>query len=228
MNGVSQDRCPAYILVTTKSHNIWRPVIAANTTNDVPPQAANVAYDAAIVSTDIYSPEYRIILMNYRNSMSQRQDLIIFKQGMLWLSLSLSRVTRNTFRLGKCTIVNQGSWVQETRLATVGRQLGTQDKSISECGSVLSICMEFLSNRRQWVVVDGATSECIPIVSGVPQGSILGPLLFILYTREMFKLMENRLYAYADDSTLLAVVGKPADRPAVGACLNRDMARIQE
>ena len=35
---------------------------------------------------------------------------------------------------------------------------------------------------------------------------MLGPLLFILYTSEMFELVENRLYAYADDYTLLAVV----------------------
>ena len=93
---------------------------------------------------------------------------------------------------------------------------------------MLSICWKFLSNRRQIVVVDGATSEWIPIVSGVPQGSVLGPLRFILYTSEMFELVENRLYAYADDSTLLAVVRKPADRPAVAASLNRDFSRIQE
>ena len=61
------------------------------------------------------------------------------------------------------------------------------------------------------------TSEWTPIISGVPQGSVLGPLLFILYTSEMFELVENRLYAYADDSTLLAVVRKPADRSAVAA-----------
>ena len=42
----------------------------------------------------------------------------------------------------------------------------------------------------------------------------------------MFELIENRLFAYADDSTQLAVVGKPADRPAVAASLNRDFARI--
>ena len=45
-------------------------------------------------------------------------------------------------------------------------------KSIDVGGSVLSIRREFLSNRRQRVVVDGATSEWIPIVSGMPQGSV--------------------------------------------------------
>ena len=91
-------------------------------------------------------------------------------------------------------------------------------KSIGVDGSVLSICREFLSNRRQRVVVDGAISEYIPIVSGIPQRCVLGSLLFILYTSEMFELVENRLYAYADDSTLLLVA----------ASLNRDIARIQE
>ena len=48
---------------------------------------------------------------------------------------------------------------------------------------------------------------------------MLGPLLFILYTSKMFELVENRLFASADDSTLLAVVHKPASRPAVAASL---------
>ena len=93
---------------------------------------------------------------------------------------------------------------------------------------MLPIYGEFLFKRRHRVVVDGATSEWIPIVSGVSQGSVLGPLLFIFYPSEMFQLVENRLYAYADDSTLLAVVCKPADRPAVAAYLHRDLVRIQE
>ena len=69
-------------------------------------------------------------------------------------------------------------------------------KSIGVGGSVLSICREFLSNTRQRVVVDGATSEWMPIVPGVLQGSVLGPLLFILYTSEMLELVEK--YAYTD------------------------------
>ena len=82
----------------------------------------------------------------------------------------------------------------------------------------------FLSNRRQTVVVDGANSQWIPIVSGVPQGvCYLRPLLFIQNTSDMFELVENRLYAYADDSTPLAVVRKPADRHAVDASVNGDL-----
>ena len=50
---------------------------------------------------------------------------------------------------------------------------------------------------------------------------------FILYASEMFELEENRLYAYAYDSTLQAVVRKPADRPTFDASLNRDLAGIQ-
>ena len=95
-------------------------------------------------------------------------------------------------------------------------------KSFGVGDSGLSICTEFLSDRRQRVVVDGAASEWIPIIKGVPQESMLGPLLFILCTREMFELVEDILFAYADDSMLLAVVRNPPDRPAVSAFLNRD------
>ena len=83
-------------------------------------------------------------------------------------------------------------------------------KSIGVGGCVLSICREFLSDRRQIIVVDDAASEWITIVLGVPLGSVLGPLLCIICTSKMFELVENSLYAYADISTLLAVVCLPA------------------
>ena len=57
---------------------------------------------------------------------------------------------------------------------------------------------------------------------------MLGSLLFILYTSEMFELVENIIFAYADEFTVLAVLRKTADKPAVAAFLNRDLAMIQE
>ena len=51
---------------------------------------------------------------------------------------------------------------------------------------VLSILTQFLSNRSQHVMVDGYRSKLVDVASGVPQGSVLGPLLFLLYTSEFF------------------------------------------
>ena len=57
------------------------------------------------------------------------------------------------------------------------------------------------------------------------QGSVLGPLLFLLYTLELFSILENKLIGYADDSTLIAVVPYPDVRVTVAESLNRDLVR---
>ena len=76
-------------------------------------------------------------------------------------------------------------------------------------GSVLSVLPQFLSNLSQYVVVDGCRSKLVNVVSGVPQESVLGPELFLVYAAELFSVVENKLYGYADDSTLVAVVPSP-------------------
>ena len=80
---------------------------------------------------------------------------------------------------------------------------------------MLSVLTQFLSGRSQYVVVDGCCSKLDDVVSGVPQGSVLGPQLFLLYTAALFSIVENKLYGYADDSTLMAVVPSPGKRIAV-------------
>ena len=72
--------------------------------------------------------------------------------------------------------------------------------------SVLSILIEFLSKRLQRAIVDGCRNKLVNVESGVPQGSVFGPLLFLLRTSELFSILENKLIGYADDSTLIAVV----------------------
>ena len=62
----------------------------------------------------------------------------------------------------------------------------------------------------------------------MPQGSILVPLLFLLYTLEPFSILENKLIGYADDSTLMAVVPSPIVRVAVAESLIRDLVRVSE
>ena len=93
-------------------------------------------------------------------------------------------------------------------------------------GSFLKILTEFLTDRKQRVVVDGHYGEWRNVISGVPQGSVLGPLLFILFTQDMWVGLENQLVAYADDATLIAVVPSPDQRQLISESLNRDLARI--
>ena len=56
---------------------------------------------------------------------------------------------------------------------------------------MLSALTQFLSDRPQYVVVDGCRSKLVHVVSGVPKGSVLGLLLFLLYTAELFFNVEN-------------------------------------
>ena len=93
---------------------------------------------------------------------------------------------------------------------------------------MLSILRKFLSNRSQRVMVDGRRSKLVDVVSGVPQGSVLGQLLFFLYTSELFCILENNLIGYADNSTLMAVVPSPGVRVTVADSPIRDLVRVGE
>ena len=73
------------------------------------------------------------------------------------------------------------------------------------CGSALSLLSSYLSNRTQHVTIGNQSSASIPLTTGVPQGSVLGPLLFSLYTSpisSIFACTPVSFHLYADDTQL--------------------------
>ncbi len=72
-------------------------------------------------------------------------------------------------------------------------------------GLMLKFIKAYLQGRKQQVVVGGHTSTILPVKSGVPQGSILGPLLFVLFINDMFSCVsaETNIALYADDYHVL-------------------------
>ena len=85
----------------------------------------------------------------------------------------------------------------------------------------------YLNNRQQYVVVGGASSETTPVLSGVPQGSVLGPLFFLIYINHVSSLDlsdGSKITMYAYDILLF----KPIYHPDTYSDLQRDIDAIDE
>ena len=77
-------------------------------------------------------------------------------------------------------------------------------------------------------MVDGYGSKLVSVVSGVRQESVLGPLYLLLYTSELFSILDKKLIDYADDFTMVAVVPSPGVRVTVAESLIRNLGRDSE
>ena len=71
-------------------------------------------------------------------------------------------------------------------------------------GKVLNTVFDFLSNRTCNVVVGDSKSKSFNVTSGVPQGSVLGPLLFLLYINDIPNSIKNDIFIFADDIKMVA------------------------
>ena len=92
-------------------------------------------------------------------------------------------------------------------------------------GNLLKWISSYLCDRRIQVVVGGQTSEQRPINASVPQGSLLGPTLFLTYIDDLSDQIYNSMFLYADDSTLYCTVIRDGVVQAVES-LNADLAEI--
>ena len=69
-------------------------------------------------------------------------------------------------------------------------------------GNLLKWIGSFLSNRKQRVKVADSVSRCAPVKSGVPQGSVMGPILFVLFINDMPNTLMNTCKLFADDTKI--------------------------
>ena len=77
-------------------------------------------------------------------------------------------------------------------------------------GPLITFFENYLSNRKQRVVLNGLNSEFHSIDSGVPQGSVLGPLLFLIYINDMEQRIKSSIKFFADDTMLFSLVRDPS------------------
>ena len=90
-------------------------------------------------------------------------------------------------------------------------------------GNLLRWFSSYLGNRKQKVIIGGSSSTFKYVQSGVPQGSILGPLLFLIYVNDMTKDLQADIHQFADDTNLLYTYN---DFEQVATKANQDLQKL--
>ena len=105
------------------------------------------------------------------------------------------------------------------------RGLITKLEAIGIRGPLLSWFKDYLADRKQAVVINGEKSSYQTIRAGVPQGSVLGPTLFLIFINDIVQSLKSTVKLFADDTNLYLILEDPKQRAEI---LNEDMQRIAE
>ena len=98
-------------------------------------------------------------------------------------------------------------------------------KSMGISGELYNLLENYLSGRFQRVILNGQTSSWRPVLAGVPQGSILGPLLFLIYINDLPNELKSNAKLFADDTSLYTIV---KDKNESANILNNDLQLISK
>ena len=91
------------------------------------------------------------------------------------------------------------------------RRLIGKLQSYGVSGKILAWVKAFLTGRNQIVKVNGAESDPAPVISGIPQGSVLGPLLFVIYINDLPEALNSDSFMFADDTKLFRTITSKCD-----------------
>ena len=78
-------------------------------------------------------------------------------------------------------------------------------------GKLLNWIKSFLTNRRQRVLLNGSPSDWEAVVSGVPQGTIMGPIFFLLFVNDVPNTLYCKVMLFADDAKLYSTINEEQD-----------------
>ena len=89
------------------------------------------------------------------------------------------------------------------------------------CGSIHKWIKDWLSERKQRVVINGVSSPWLNVKSGVPQGSVLGPVLFLIYVNDLDDGLMCKVSKFADDTKITSKVTSTQEKKALQSDLNQ-------
>ena len=90
-------------------------------------------------------------------------------------------------------------------------------------GNILNWIKDFLDNRTQSVILNGSNFHNITVSSGVPQGSVLAPILFLAYINDLLEQVKSRVRLFADDTAMYLAL----DNQAVSEILQKDLEILE-
>ena len=148
---------------------------------------------------------------------------------IIWRGRGLLNISQHGFRKGRSCLTNLLSFLEEVteRLDATNsidvvyldfakafdkvphKRLINKVRSFGIRGELLRWIESWLSDRLQRVGCEGAWSDWERVLSGIPQGSVLGPVLFLMFIDDLDEGLTSRILKFADDSKIFRVVNDP-------------------